>query len=363
MSDQGLRSGESRDEDSPHESSQTDGVGRILRSDGGATKAPFRTTAEVQETRWDRYRNRFDIYVKTPVSIIRDDWRAIVGFAIVGIYLIMGTILSSIIEPTSTAEGPQYVQPFQTLEFPLGTDQLGQDLFAQTVHSTGPILVMMAAGAVFTVVLGLFFGLVSGYKGGTIDTIFSSITDVFINIPGLPLVIVLSILFEPRDPILIGILLSVAAWAGLARAIRSQVLTIRNESFTEASRAMDISTPTILTKEILPHLMPYVMVNFVNSARNILFSAVALYYLGVLPFSSSNWGIMLNQAYNSGAVYRPHAVHWLLIPMVAIAGISIGLILIAQSLDRVFNPRARARHAGPAPDENEDVEVDSTGLL
>lgn len=343
-----------------------DDLSEALHSDGGEVRAPFRTTAEVEETRKDRYRKRFNAYVMTPLSILLDDWRAIVGGSIVSIYLFMALVLSPLIEPTETAEGPQYVQPFTTWEFPLGTDQLGQDLFAQIVHSTGPLLIMMLSGAIFTVVFGLGFGLLSGYKGGAFDTVLSSITDVFLNIPGLPLIIVLSILLEPSNPVVIGVLLSVAAWAGLARSIRSQVLTIRTESFVEASRAMDISTPGILTKEILPHLMPYVVVNFVNSARNILFSVVALYYLGVLPFSNTNWGIMLNQAYNAGAVYRPQAVHWLLLPMIAITGISIGLILIAQSLDRVFNPRVRARHA----DEKDAIEseeavhqTDSTGML
>lgn len=344
-------------------SERPDDLGEALRSDGSGMSTPFRTTAEVEETRGDRYRKRFDAYVTTPLSILRDDWRAIVGVSIVSVYLFMAVVLAPLIEPTETAEGPQYVQPFTTWEFPLGTDQLGQDLFAQVVHSTGPLLIMMFSGATFTVVLGLSFGLLSGYKGGAFDTVLSSVTDVFINLPGLPLIIVLSLLLEPENPVVIGVLLSVAAWAGLARSIRSQVLTLRTESFVEALRAMDISTPAILTKEILPHLMPYVVVNFVNSARNILFSVVALYYLGVLPFSNTNWGIMLNQAYNAGAVYRPQAVHWLLLPMIAVAGISVGLILIAQSLDRVFNPRVRARTADKGSDDDEVPQVDSTGLL
>lgn len=349
--------------DGTADSSGPDNVGEVLRSDGGEMQAPFRTKAEVQETRGDRYRKLFNGYVVTPFSILRDDWRAIVGISIVSLYVFMATVLSPLIEPTETADGPQYVPPFTNWQYPLGTNQLGEDLLAQAVHSTGPLLIMMFSGAVFTVVLGLFFGLLSGYKGGMFDTILSSITDVFLNIPGLPLIIVLSILLEPSNPIVIGVILSVAAWAGLARSVRSQVLTIRNESFVEASRAMDISTPTILTKEILPRLMPYVMVNFVNAARNILFSVVALYYLGVLPFSQTNWGVMLNQAYNAGAVYRMQAVHWLLIPMIAITGISIGLILLAQSLDRVFNPRVRARNEGGSSEGEETHEVDSTGLM
>lgn len=342
---------------------RTDTVGDILRSDGGQVNSPFDVTADIRETRRDRYEKKVDNYIRAPLSIMLQDWRAIVGLTIVTIYVLAGTVMSYIIEPTTTGEGPQYVQPFQTWEFPFGTNNLGHDLFAQTVHSTGPILIMMASGALFTVVVGTSFGLLAGYKGGVTDTILSSITDVFINIPGLPLVIVLSVLIEPSNPVMVGVLLAIAAWAGLARAIRSQVLTLRRESFTEAARALDVSTFQLLSKEILPHLMPYVVVNLVNASRNIIFSAVALYYLGVLPFTDANWGVMLNQAYTQGAIYRPAAVHWLLIPMVTISVLSVGLLLLAQSLDRVFNPRARARHVGDGTEPDEEPEVGTTQMM
>lgn len=349
----------SNSEDIYRASSPDTSVENVLSPDGGQVRSPFQITSEMTETRRDRYAKLYDLYIRAPVSIMRQDWRAIVGLAIFTLYVLVGTVLGRFIEPTRTGDGEGFIAPFETLEHPLGTDQLGRDLFAQTVHSTEPILIMMSAGALFTVAMGMLFGMLAGYKGGTVDTVLSTITDVFINIPGLPLVIVLSVLFEPRNPALVGILLSVAAWAGLARAIRSQILTLRNESFTEAARAMDIPTATILRKEILPHLAPYIVINLTNAARYVIFAAVALYYLGVLPFSDSNWGIMLNQAYDSGAMYRSEAIHWLLIPIVAIAGISISTVLLAQSLDRVFNPRARARHAKTVAETENDEEVDA----
>ncbi|MFB9809406.1 ABC transporter permease subunit [Haladaptatus pallidirubidus] len=117
-----------------------------------------------------------------------------------------------------------------------------------------------------------------------------TITDVLMTIPGLPLVIVLAVLLEPRNPWVVGVVLTVNAWSGLARAIRSQVLTIRSESYVEASRLMGVSTPNILMKDVIPPIMPYIMVNFVNSARTVIFSSVGLYFLGILPFTNQNWG-------------------------------------------------------------------------
>lgn len=331
-----------------------------VRSDGGTVDSPFETTSTVTETRGDRIDRFLEEYLRTPWSILRDDWRALAGFAILSIYILVATVGVYLVEPTYPAHGPKLLGAFADSQFPLGTTSSGRDVFAMAVHSTPSILVMMTSGALFTIIVGTAFGVVSGYKGGMVDTALSTITDVFINIPGLPLVIVLATLLEDwiNNPVTLGVLLAVAAWAGLARAIRSQVLTIRNESFVESARAMDLSTRWILSKEVLPHLMPYVVVNMVNAARSIIFAAVALYFLGVLPFSDANWGVMLNNAYNSGALYRPAAYHWLLVPMIAISGIAIGLILLAQSLDRVFNPRIRARHQDLGGDD-EPIEADS----
>lgn len=318
-----------------------------VRTDGGNVSSPFEIVSEYEESRWDRYRKLYDAYIYAPVSIVWRDWRARIGFTLILLYLLMGLVGPLLIEPTEVTEGPALIQPFQNWEYPLGTDNMGRDLLSQTVYSTTTILKMIASGAVFTVGIGTIVGALAGYKGGLLDTVLSSITDVFINLPGFPLVMILAALLPVgSNPYMVGVLLSVGAWGGLARAIRSQVLTIRHEAFVEASRGMGIPTHRIVFKEIIPHLMPYVVINLTNAARRVIFEAVALYYLAILPFSSSslNWGIMLNQAYEEGAHYTAGALHWFLVPMVTIVGISIGLILLGQSLDRVFNPRVRARH-------------------
>jgi len=322
------------------------------RSDGG-TASPFRTTAEVDETRWDRYQRLYETYLGTPISIVRKDYRAIVGLSILGLYLLFGFVAAFLMEPTELYEAEPFIQPFQTMEYPLGTDKFGQDITYQAFYSIVPLGKMMLSGAMLTIGLGTTVGIISGYKGGMIDRILSTVADVFINLPGLPLVIVLSVLFQPKSELLIGLLLAVASWAGLARAIRSQVLTLRQESFVEAARAMDVPSHRLMYREILPHLLPYIAVNTAQAAQTIIFAAVGLYFLGILPFTGANWGIMLSQAYAASAFFSPTRIHWLIVPLVFITVFSIGLILVAQSLDRVFNPRVRARHG-----EEADLDVD-----
>ncbi|ELZ05416.1 ABC transporter permease [Natrialba asiatica] len=353
----------STDIKSTPETERNGAADRPVETDGGNVNSPFEVVSEFEETRRDRYRKLYDAYVYAPVSIIWRDWRARIGLTIVVLYLLMGTVGTVLVEPTNVAEGSALINPFENAEYILGTDGHGRDLLSQTVHSTATILKMVVSGAVCTVGIGTTVGAIAGYKGGMVDTVLSSITDVFINIPGFPLVMVLGLMFDDiilGNPYAVGVLLSVAAWGGLARAIRSQMLTLREESFVEASQAMGMRTHTIVFKEIIPHLMPYVVINLTNAGRRVIFEAVALYYLGILPFENLNWGSTLNLAYQENAHVRPGALHWFLVPMVAIVFISVGLTLLGQSLDRVFNPRVRARHEKTTSPADPEGEPDDT---
>lgn len=333
-----------------------------LSTDGGeigseGPAAPFKTVSTQPINRRERYALFIREWLIAPFLIIWGDWRARLGGFIILFYVLMGTVGVRIVDEPRVGEGPRFAQPFQTWAHPLGTDLNGNDLLAQTVHATPPMLEMIAAGAVFTTVLATAVGTLSGYKGGFVDRVLMTLTDILLTIPGLPLVIVLALVLDPRQPWVVGVILTINAWAGLARAIRSQVLTIRETAYIEASRLMGIPTRHILLKDITPGLMPYILVNFVNSARTIIFASVALYFLGILPDTFLNWGVMMNYAYSlGGALYTPATAHWLFVPLVTIVILSFGLILFAQGTDRVFNPRVRARHMHGSGGAEEDEE-------
>ncbi|MCU4744363.1 ABC transporter permease [Halobacteria archaeon AArc-m2/3/4] len=267
----------------------------------------------------------------------------------------MGTIGVVLVEAPEIGQGPRFAALFTDGHI-LGTDNQGRDLLALTVHATPAMLEMIISGAVFTTIVATIVGTVSGYKGGIIDRISMVVTDIMLTIPGLPLVIVIAAILDPRTPWVVGIVLTINAWAGLARTIRAQVLTVREESYVEASRVMGFSTSGILRRDIIPQLMPYIGVNFMQAARNVIFASVGLYYLGVLPFTHYNWGIILNQAYGGGALWNVSYFHWMAVPIVTISLISLSLILLTQSADRVFNPRVRAKHSRTISDDDDAVE-------
>jgi len=117
---------------------------------------------------------------------------------------------------------------------------------------------------------------------------------------------------------------------------------------------MGLSTSSIILKDILPNIMPYVLINFMQAGRNVIFASVGLYYLGLLPFSALNWGVILNNAQKAGALNGFHALHWIIVPIVTISGLVFALVYFSQGLDRIFNPRIRARHAKTVETEGVD---------
>lgn len=286
-----------------------------------------------------------DLTLLTPLRIIWSDWRGRFGLCIVVAYVVMGTVGVMLTDLPAYGDLPRTVNVFQLTEAPLGTDQRGQSLFGMLVHATPPMLEMVAAGGAFTVVVAVIVGLVSGFKGGLLDQVMMTLTDIAMTIPGLPLVVIIAAVLEPEAPWLVGIVLSINAWAGLARQIRSEILSVRQNSYVEASRVLGLDLRTILRHDLLPNVMPFVLVRFMIATRNIIFGAVGLYYLGLLPFTQHNWGTLLDQAYRSGAVWNPNAAYQFWIPLLVILGFSLGVIWMAQALDAVFNPRIIAKRS------------------
>lgn len=308
-------------------------------------QSPFEITSDTERTRSDRYYRSLDGYVIAPAKIIWEDTRTRIGILIISAYLLMGTVGVMMTTPPEANEGPRLLVPLEDLAFPLGTDATGTDILASIIHATPAMLKMVLAGAVFATVIATVVGTIAGYKGGVSDLVLMYITDVMMSLPGLPLIVVLSVLLEPKDPYFVGIILAVNRWAGLARSIRSQILTLRENEYVEASRVLGINTVSIIRDDLLPSIMPYVLINFMSASRVIIFSSVGLYFLGLLPISELNWGVIMNLAYSRGALHDPAYLHWLVIPMVTIILFALGQVLIAQGMDRLFNPQVRAKHA------------------
>jgi len=227
-------------------------------------------------------------------------------------------------------------------QYPLGTDFEGTSNLALVVTGARYVLFAALMAAMFTVVIGTGIGLVSGYFLGPTDTILMRITDFILTIPSFPLLVVLSTIWNFGQPIAMGFVLGVTGWGGLARAVRSQTLSLRERGFVEAARGLGLPWWHIIFREILPNIGPYIAMNLLVSITGSIYAEVGLFYLGVVPFHVNNWGVMLNLAvFTAGALESPQALAYLLSPLVAILVLTLGVVLFLDALDEIFNPRLR----------------------
>lgn len=237
-------------------------------------------------------------------------------------------------DATNTLAGPSW-------EHPLGTDHLGVDVFALLVIGTRYVLLASTIAALIMVVVGTGVGLYAGFRRGRPDTALMRITDFVLTIPGFPLLLVLSTVWEFGSAVQMGFVLGITGWGGLARAVRSQTLSLRERGFIEAARGLGMSTGHVITRELLPNIAPYVAMNLLIGVTTFIYSQVGLFYLGVLPLQAENWGVMINFAVDSGVTTTGIGLGFLLAPLGAILLLTLAIVLLVDAMDEVFNPRLR----------------------
>ncbi len=281
--------------------------------------------------------------VKSFFRVIRRNRRAFAGLVILLIFLLTATVGPFLIPaPTKTNYAERLQLP--SLAHPLGTDYSGRDTLAQFVHGSRDVLSVAFLAALFTLTIAFLVGTISGVIGGKVDEIMMLFTNIILTVPSFPIMMVLSMVIEIRNPIVFGLVLSIWSWAGLARAIRSQILSLKNRDFIEASRLLHLSLGHIIFKEMLPNMISYIAINFIMIMRGAITASVGLMVLGLVPFSSSHWGMMLNLATTAtGAMYGSSALIYFAVPVCGIMLFQMGCLFFANGLDDALNPRLRTQ--------------------
>lgn len=264
-----------------------------------------------------------------------------VGLAILGFF-----VLVAIFGPLLVPGNPNEQTPFGNLppssQHWLGTTTIGQDIFRQLVQGTRLSVLIGFTCGLLTTLIAIVIGVTGGYFGGWIDEVLSLISNVFLVIPQLPLIIVLAALVPTgRGPGTVIIVISLTGWAWGARVMRSITLTLRQRDYVQAARASGESPFRLIFFEIVPNMGAIIATNFIFATISAILTEATLEFLGLSDLSQVSWGTMLYWAQNNDALLGGQW-SWYVPPGLCIALLCTSLTLINYGIDSIVNPRLRS---------------------
>jgi peptide/nickel transport system permease protein len=285
---------------------------RLTLSAGALERARLRSTPNPYVRAWRR---------------LRRDRVAMVGlviFAAIILFVLSADLLAHL-TGHSFWQGElknQFLPPFSP-GYLLGTDANGRDVLVRAAYGGRISLVVAGLASLLLLVFGSSIGAVSGYFGGFIDSVLMRIVDVLLCIPGLPLLILVFTLYRP-GPYLLAFFIALFGWAGGARLIRGEVLSLRSRDYVDAARVLGASNARIIFQHILPNVVPLIIVSLSLSLPGLILTEAALSFLGFgVQIPTPSWGNMLENA-------REYFTRsW---PNVFIPGFLIFITVLAMSL-------------------------------
>ncbi|RKX74191.1 MAG: ABC transporter permease [Spirochaetes bacterium] len=237
-------------------------------------------------------------------------------------------------DPLDQDAGPQLSPPNR--EHPLGTDNLSRDMLSRIIHGSRTILGVAFAAALISSLVGIPLGLLSGFLGGPLDRFLSLVMDSVYSFPGLILAIAFAAMLGPG---VVNITLAVAVIyiPTYFRLVRGQTLSIKEEVYVEAARAIGARRWTIIGRYIFPNVLATVAVVFSLNIADAIMTEAALSYIGLgLPAGIPDWGMDLSM----GKKYLPSGIWWLVtFPGLLIMILALGFTLIGEALAEILNPR------------------------
>jgi peptide/nickel transport system permease protein len=265
----------------------------------------------------------------------------VIGLAIL-IFFTLIAIFAPWLEPYSTTQqvGPVYAPP--SSQHWLGLDDGGIDMLSEVIAGARVSMLVGFSAAAVAMLLGGGVGLASGYFGNKTDIILMRITDYFLVIPDVPLMIVAAAVFG-RSLLNIILIIGLIYWTSTARLIRAQVKSVRERVYVKRARALGGGHRRLLWKHITPQVAPLLVANTVLTIAIAIFAETYISFLGLGDPSKISWGRLIQNSLTGGAVF--HKAWWAIIPPgLCVTVVILAATMMGQAMEDALNPRLRVGH-------------------
>jgi peptide/nickel transport system permease protein len=230
----------------------------------------------------------------------------------------------------------------------LGTDDIGHDLLTELLYGARVSLLVGLVAALAATLVGAAVGVTAGYARGRVDPVLMRLVDVVLALPALPLTIVLGVFAGPGLPTQILVIATVM-WAGVARELRAQVLSLRERDHIQALRAMGAGPAHVVPRHLLPAVAPLVVPQFVLATKTAILLEASLAFLGLGDIAQKSWGTMLSLAHARSAFLTDAWLWWVIPPGLAIALTVLAFALLGHAFEEHARPSLRGRVAAVRP--------------
>jgi peptide/nickel transport system permease protein len=266
----------------------------------------------------------------------------VLGLAILAAILLFSAIGPFFVDAKNANVGAVLPRRPPSLQFLLGTDAQGRDMWTLLVYATPNTLKMGLIAGVIGVGLGALLGLVAGQFGGVVDAAIRVVSDALLTVPAIAILVIIAGNIDHMTTWIMALVVASLSWMFTTRTVRAQVLTIREKSYVEVARVNGESELEILFREIMPNLMPYIVASFVGTVSASILAVIGLEALGLGALEETTLGNTIYWAQKSSAVLRGYWWWWAP-PIVVIAAIFVGLFLTSVGFDRFANPKLAGR--------------------
>ncbi len=277
--------------------------------------------------------------VKT-LRILGRNKMGLFGF-ILTLLIILLSFVGPLIWPPENSANVDQINKGSSPAHWLGTDFQGQDNLRKIINGGKDIVTIALLTGTLSMLIAVVVGSFSAFVGGRVDSFLMEFVNIWLTIPKFPLLAVLATVLALKDVVMLSVLMAILDWPALARQVRSQVLSLKNREYIEAAVMLDLGTPQIIFRELLPNMMSFIAISTIFEMTHAIYQQTGLVFLGIVPYSSANWGVMISAAERRGVLFNPQAAWSILAPMAAIVIFQLALVSFARSLDEVFNPRLR----------------------